>query len=258
MAYQAAFENERRFLSLDLLCGRVNRSHPLFGFLIRAGASAHELGELTQQPCPPDLIGVNYYVTSDRYLDERCDLFPPRVHGSNGRDTYADVEAVRALPDGIEGHARVLLDSWERYRIPVALTEVHLGCAPDEQIRWIHEAWEGACAAQQAGADVHGVTLWSLLGAYDWDSLVTRDRGAYEPGLYDVRTGEPRATEVVEFARSLARNGRAHHPALAVPGWWRRPERILYPTPRWLGPTTQPAYSAPTASGTAVATTRMA
>jgi hypothetical protein len=37
LAYQAAFEDERRWLSFDLLCGRVDDDHPLRGHLTWAG-----------------------------------------------------------------------------------------------------------------------------------------------------------------------------------------------------------------------------
>ena len=42
LAYQAKFENERRWLSLDLLCGRFNSSHAVWGVLRRAGISTDE------------------------------------------------------------------------------------------------------------------------------------------------------------------------------------------------------------------------
>jgi dTDP-4-dehydrorhamnose reductase len=34
---------------------------------------------------------------------------------------------------------------------------------------------------------VLAVTAWSLLGAYDWSSLLTREEGAYEAGVFDLR-----------------------------------------------------------------------
>ena len=43
----------------------------------------------------------------------------------------------------------MLLEAWKRYRIPVAITEVHLGGDPvDEQIRWAADAWEGVIEAR--------------------------------------------------------------------------------------------------------------
>jgi dTDP-4-dehydrorhamnose reductase len=228
LAYQAAFENQRRWLSFDLLFGHVNGSHPLRPHLDDCGVTAEELDRLASEPCPPDVIGVNYYVTSDRFLDHRLDRYPAWTHGGNGRHAYADVESVRVREEGIAGHRRVLREAWRRYRTPLAVTEVHIGCTPEEQIRWLVEAWEGAHAARAEGADVTAVTLWSAFGACDWDSLVTLPRGHYEPGAFDVRGLAPRPTPLAAVAAELARTGRCTHPLAVSPGWWRREERALY------------------------------
>src|SRR3954451_1834242 len=119
-------------------------------------------------------------------------MYPPVAHGGNGKQTYADLDAVRARPSGICGHYRHLVDTWERYKLPVAITEVHLGCTRDEQLRWLETAWRDAHRARADGADVRAVTAWALLGSFDWDSLVTSVRGHYEPGPFDVRGASPR------------------------------------------------------------------
>jgi dTDP-4-dehydrorhamnose reductase len=175
---------------------------------------------------PPDILGVNYYLTSDRYLDHRLELFPPHTHGGNGRDRYADVEAVRMRPEGIAGHAAVLFDTWQRYKAPVASTEVHAGCTREEQVRWVADAWQGALKAQAAGADVVAVTAWALLGSFDWSSLLTTDAGVYEPGAFDLRGNTPRPTAVAAAWRALAA-GDPLPPYATAPGWWRRDERLL-------------------------------
>lgn len=232
LAYQAAFENHRRWLSLDLLFGRVGAAHPLHRHLRDCGVTEEELAQLAAEPCPPDVIGVNYYLTSERFLDHRLELYPSWTHGGNGRDAYADVEAVRVREEGILGHRDALREVWQRYMTPVAITEVHLGCTPEEQIRWLVEAWEGAHAARAEGADVRAVTLWSAFGAYDWDSLVTQARGHYEPGAFDVRGPAPRPTALAVVAKELASTGRSEHPLAGAPGWWGRDERLLYGVPR--------------------------
>jgi dTDP-4-dehydrorhamnose reductase len=76
------------------------------------------------------------------------------------------------------------------------------------------------------GADVRAVTVWSLLGAYDWNSLLTKCEGYYEAGAFDVRGGQPRPTALTFLIRSLARGESADDPALAGDGWWQRPERL--------------------------------
>jgi dTDP-4-dehydrorhamnose reductase len=230
--YQARFENERRFSSLDLLAGRIDAHHPMRPWLVGCGAPEHELDDFVARPCPPDIIGINYYVTSDRFLDEHHARYPAHLRGGNGRDVYADVEAARVEDAGITGHRGVLGILWQRYRTRLAVTEVHLGCSEDEQIRWLHEAWTGAEAARRDGADVRAVTAWSAFGAYDWDSLLTLRRERYESGLFDIGDGTVRPTALAAVARELALSGRSAHPALAVPGWWRRPERVLYPSKR--------------------------
>jgi dTDP-4-dehydrorhamnose reductase len=227
LAYQADFENHRRWLSWDLLCGRVDRSHPVWSYLRWVGIPEEEILWFQDNPCPPDILGVNHYLTSERYLDDRLENYSPDRHGGNGRDCYVDVEAVRTLPQGPAGPQDLLMQTWERYHLPIAVTEVHLHCTREEQLRWLREVWQAANAACAAGADIRAVTAWSAFGACDWDSLVTQERGHYEPGLFDVRGESPRPTALAQFVRQIAGGDEPEHPVFAVPGWWRRPERLF-------------------------------
>src|SRR3954463_4808487 len=95
LQYQADFENDRRWLSLDLLCGRVNRDHPLYTYLLAHGIKPADLEVFCDQPCMPDIVGVNHYPTSERYLHPRVEAYPAEFAGGNERDRYADVEGVR-------------------------------------------------------------------------------------------------------------------------------------------------------------------
>lgn len=228
LAYQAELENERRWLSFDLLCGRVNPSHPLWDYALTAGITADELNWFEANPCPPDIMGINRYLTSDRLLDERLDRYPAHTHGGNGKHRYADVEAVRVCADGIPSPYTLLKAVWERYHLPIAITEVHLGCTREEQLRWIKEVWEGANQLRAEGADFRAVTAWSLLGAFDWNSLLTRFDGYYEPGVFDLRSPQPRPTAIAKMLSHLAQGQTYNHPLLEVPGWWQRDERLLY------------------------------
>jgi dTDP-4-dehydrorhamnose reductase len=226
LRYQADYDNARRLLGFDLLYGQFGPGHPLWEPVRALGFAPEELA--FPADAAPDVIGMNYYVTSDRLLDARLDRYPADLHGGNGRDRYVDIEAVRAWGPGILGHAAALHELWERYRRPLAITEAFLGCTREEQARWLLEAWHGARAARAAGVDVRAVTAWSLFGATDWDSLVTSVRGAYECGAFDARSEVPRPTVVVAVARALTRGETPTHPALAGPGWWRRPLRLLH------------------------------
>lgn len=220
LAYQAEFENQRRWLSFDLLCGRVDRGHPLYEWLRGAGAEAGELRWFHDHPVPPDVFGLNYYVTSERFLDDDLAAWPSSTHGGNHRERYADVAAIHAVP--VRGVTELLTQVWERYRRPVAITEAHLGCTREEQLRWLVELWQGADAARAAGVPVSAVTVWALLGSFDWHCLVTRDEGRYESGVFDLRGPTPRPTALATVVRALAAGQPAEHPVLGEPGWWRR------------------------------------
>ena len=229
LRYQAAHENERRWLSLDLLCGRVGKDHPLHGMLVDAGVGGAALEAFESGEARPDLIGINHYLTSERFLDHRIDLYPGHDIGGNRRDTYVDAEAVRVKRlEGDTGIGPRLREAWERYGIPMAITEVHHGCHRDEQLRWLAEVWSTAKALRDEGVDLRAVTLWSMFGNVDWRFLLTRRAGFYDAGVFDARNGTPRPTVIARAARAYAKGEPFDHPALDSPGWWRRPPR-LYP-----------------------------
>ena len=228
LAYQAEFENARRWATYDLLCGFINREHPMWSYFLWVGISPCDLQWFLDNPCPPDIIGVNHYLSSERFLDETIERYPASSQGSNGRHQYSDVLAARVREAGAAGPKTLLMETWERYHLPIAITECHNGCTREEQLRWFLEVWRGAEDAQRQGADVIAVTAWSLLGAFDWNTLVTRRNHDYEPGVYDLRAPKPRSTALVPLIRDLSSGRDPAHPVLEVPGWWRRPQRFVY------------------------------
>ena len=228
LAYQADFENERRWLTFDLLCSRVRPGHPMHDYALACGVSADDIARAVGDGCEPDVIGINHYLTSERWLDHRIERYPEHTHGGNDRDRYADVEAVRVADATLAGPRRLLGEVWHRYRRPIVVSEAHLGCTREQQLRWLHEVWRTALGARDDGADVRAVTAWAVLGTQDWNSLVTRLDGHYEPGLFDIRSPTPRPTALAALTHNLARGEPAAHPVLDSPGWWRCAERVTY------------------------------
>ena len=230
LAYAADLFNERRWLSLDLLCGQLTPSRVMWNKMLEWGATEAELEWFLENPCPPDVMGLNHYLTSDRYLDEDMDKYPKEFHGStNGVHTYVDVEAVRVCPNVQVNSGPLLREAWMRYGLPLAVTEAHLGCTREEQLRWLKEVWDDCVKLREDNIDVRAVTAWSLLGAFDWNSLVTQRADFYEPGVFDVRTDKPRQTAIARMMRVLSSGKDYDHPVLDQPGWWRRSDRLFYP-----------------------------
>ena len=219
----------RRWLGTDLLCARVTPFHPLYGLLIEHGFTHAEIVWFVDNPCPPSIIGLNYYLTSDRFLDHRIHLYPEHFKGGDsGSESLVDIEALRVRPAGIAGADAVLKEAWERYRIPVAITEAHLGGGSEDQIRWLAEIWNAAQAARLSGVDVRAVTVWALFGSWNWCNLCTSDEKAYEPGVFDLTRGKPQPTPLSAFVSGLAQFGNCASPELAKGAWWHDAARIAY------------------------------
>ncbi|HYW33496.1 MAG TPA: sugar nucleotide-binding protein [Gemmatimonas sp.] len=240
LRYQAAFENERRWLTFDLLNGLVDRNHSLWSYLTRSAPVREPLLAIANAAADPAarpaIHGINHYLTSERFLDEVTRFYPRQSVGGNGRHRYADVEAVRVLRDGPLGPQRLMEQTCTRYGTPVAVTEAHLACTREQQMLWLHEVWTAAQAARARGHDIRAVTTWSAFGATDWQSLLTKSEGAYESGVYDLRAPVPRATALVPMVRALAATGQYDHPVLTAESWWKRTDRLAYPPHRGTTP----------------------
>ena len=223
--YQAHYDNTRRWMTWDLLCGRVGPDHAMWDRLCGFGLR-DRLAAIADDPCPPDVFGLNHYLTSERFLDHRCEAYRGVLCGGNGELAYVDVEAVRVMsppPLGLEGALR---EVWARYGKTLAVTECHNGCTREEQMRWLAEAWDTAGRLRNEGLPIAAVTAWSLLGAYDWDSLLTQSQNAYEPGVFDLRSsGPPRATATAGLLQALS-TGCERPLAAQGSGWWRRDIRL--------------------------------
>ena len=226
LRYQADFDNERRWLTWDLLNGAVQPGHRMWDHFSWLGVPSSEVEFFARNPCPPDVIGINYYATSERYLDENIENYPLELHGNNGRHVYADDAAVRARPIGLAGPRIIIAEAFKRYGLPIALTEVHLGCSVDEQMRWFMEAWLAAETMRARGVDIRAVTAWALLGSFDWDSLVTRAHGHYESGAFALHGAIVKRTALADLLAKLAAGEPVREAALVSPGWWRQRSRL--------------------------------
>lgn len=216
----AVYYNERRWLFWDLLAGRVGPAHYFWPEVVEEGL-VDRVSALAAAPCPPDVLGINHYPTSDRYLSAPAGANP-------GGERYDDLVALRVMPRAPGGLATALREAWARYGIPLAITESHLGSTREEQVRWVQGSWNTALGLRADGVDVRALTAWALMGNVDWVNLLTLERGHYETGAFDVRSGTRRPTAVARLLASLG--GQAPAPLLHAiagqPGWWQRDVRL--------------------------------
>jgi beta-glucosidase/6-phospho-beta-glucosidase/beta-galactosidase len=167
----AAFENQRRFLTLDLIY-----AHPV-NEMMRAHLRDHGMPDeeyawfMGQEAPRRAILGVDYYLWNEQLID------------THGRP--------RALGE-LFGWYVVASQYWERYRRPMMHTETnHLDAR--EAPRWLWRQWHNVRLIQQAGVPVVGFTWYSLTDQVDWDIGLTQALGNVNPvGLFDLNR-DPRA-----------------------------------------------------------------
>jgi dTDP-4-dehydrorhamnose reductase len=227
LRYQAEYENERRWLSYELLCGTLTPDHLMWKRLVTVGIKPEELYYFQANHCKPAIAGFNYYITSERYLDEDMYKYDRQFHGGNGIHTYSDIEVVRVQIAEENGPKLLIREAWERLGLPIAITECHLYSTRDEQMRWFHQMLETAAALKNEGVDVRAVTAWAMLGLYGWNRLVTQPWGEYEAGIFNVCGEQVRPTALATMIKTITGGLHFRHPVLETAGWWQRRIRLL-------------------------------
>lgn len=222
LAYQAEFENERRWVSYELLAGKLTADKLMYKRMLSAGIQASELDYFLENNCPPDVCGFNYYLTSERYLDEDMSKYPECYHGGNGKHSYADVHTAMVKLEQETGGYYLLKEAWERLHLPLAITECHLYSPREEQMRWFNDMWNAANRLKSEGVDIRAITAWALFGLHGWNKLCTQPYGEYEPGVFNLNSGEPRRTAMATYLQALIRDRNFEHPVLENEGWWKR------------------------------------
>lgn len=226
LAGVVAFDSARAWLTWDLLLGRVVPGHPMWGYLTHGTGNAPRLERLARDPAPIDVLGVDRYVTSDRFLDHRVDLYPDRTADPNGPLPYVDIESVRVADADWDPFHVAIVEAWSRYRLPIVLTEVQLDGEDAQAAAWWDEAVLAVDRACADGADVRAITTWSMFGSWDWDTLLRADGVTWSPPLVPGPGGPGRP----RTARAVRMTARGKRPSEAPRGWWRDRSRVLVAT----------------------------
>lgn len=180
---RAAWENQIRFLSFDLL--------------------------YSVSPC----ADICLYLFDNGLTREEYRWF--MRHGLGGRiitgnDFYERNEQI-VLPGGemrpageVFGWSAITRQYYERYRRPVMHTETNYLDA-EQAPRWLWKEFFNVRSLREQGVPVLGFTWYSLLDQVDWDSGLAHDRGVVNPvGLYDLsRQPRPVAAAYRELIRSF-------------------------------------------------------
>jgi beta-glucosidase/6-phospho-beta-glucosidase/beta-galactosidase len=181
----ADFENQRRFIALDLVYA-VPLRQDIRGFLLGHGMRTEEYEWfMEQKPVDRALLGVDYYRWNEKLIN------------SEGRP-----EALGEL----FGWYVITSQYHQRYRRPVMHTETN---CPDaaEAPGWLWRQWHNVQLLQQSGVPVTGFTWYSLQDQVDWDIGLSRAVGNVNPvGLFDLNRDSRPVAEAYRYLVEMFRD----------------------------------------------------
>ena len=159
--------NLRRFVVMDLLLGRVDRDHPLYTWLNQYGMAELDLQWFRNNPQAPDIFGLDYYPHSDWQLETKVGIVKQRRADN---------------PLGLYGVANAY---WNRYGIPLMLTETSIDGKPINREIWLDKTIDDIRRLREEGVPMLGLIWWPLLDQLDWDGAMTHRIGKiHEVGLF--------------------------------------------------------------------------
>ncbi|HEX2177986.1 MAG TPA: family 1 glycosylhydrolase [Actinomycetota bacterium] len=196
--------NDRRFFILDRMLGKpIDDKAPFVAEVAFAGGE--RLLEL--EPGNLDVLGLDYYA----HLEWS--------HADDGIGTCPS-----PTPLGLSG---LILQYWDRYRVPLILGETNLRGYASDRATWLKYTMEQCEVAQAAGADLSGYCWYPFVDSLDWDSLLLNADGHIDPvGVYWLDENLDRHASVMSDSYTLAASGA---PSSELPAY-----RFQAPVDDWL------------------------
>jgi beta-glucosidase/6-phospho-beta-glucosidase/beta-galactosidase len=166
-AARVRFENEKRFLSLDLSYGHSVDSL-IYEYLVDHGLSPAEYHWFLQHGYdmrPHCIMGSDYYGQNEHWV-------PPEGPIQGAGPVY--------------GYAILARQYFDRYHLPVMLTETNKMSA-EQAPDWLRIQWACVRELRRVAIPVMGFTWYSLIDQVDWDTGLREDNRRQNPvGLYDL------------------------------------------------------------------------
>ena len=161
----ADFENERRFLPLDLIYSHGVSPH-MRDYLREHGVTDERYDWFMANKTPRrSVLGVDYYEWNERLIDRE------------GR--------ARSLGE-LFGWYVIASQYWQRYRRTLMHTETNRVDAGDAP-RWLWRQWHNVQLLRSTGVPIIGFTWYSLTDQVDWNRGIVDALGVVFPvGLFDL------------------------------------------------------------------------
>jgi len=140
------------YLANDLYMGRVDTHHLLWPYLRQHGVTENDLAWLQENKETVDIFGVNFYPWS-------------------GGEAVLDTDGRPRLIGKLNGQhlADVMRRTWERYQIPLMITETSAKEDVTGRARWMDETITAVAASRAEGVPILGYTWFPMMTMVDWE-----------------------------------------------------------------------------------------
>lgn len=174
---RVAYENARQYLCFDLTTGRVTGEYPLIDYLVTHGITDHDIDWFQRHAVRFDVLGVNFYPWSYVELRKREDGYIRNVSAKTPGSKIAEI----------------LRTAYERYRMPMMITETSADRDIPGRARWMDETLDAVRSLREEGIPVLGYTWFPLFSMINW--AYRKGRRPLEDylihlGLYDATFNE--------------------------------------------------------------------
>jgi len=150
---RVAHNNARQYLCFDLTTGCVDKKHPLLAFLSQHGVQDSDFNWFRKNAVTFDFFGANFY---------------PWSYGELKRERDGSVQYVTGTTSG-DKIAIVLRETYERYHIPIIVTETSANADITGRAQWMDETLDTVRALRRDGVHVLGYTWFPLFTMVDWN-----------------------------------------------------------------------------------------
>ena len=163
----------RRHIVTDLVQGRIDGGHPLRPWMHEHGFTDYDFRWFETHRARIDLVGLDYYehtevelyTTPEGYYRQRS-LKPPL------------------------GLYKAAQDYWEKYHIPLMVTETSAGGGDGDKVAWLEKSVGDVRRLRAEGFPMVGYTWWPVVDHLDWDGALLHQTGHIHPvGIYRLERG---------------------------------------------------------------------
>jgi hypothetical protein len=149
----------------DLILGRINKSHPLYPYLLSHGFRQQDMEWFWENPAGIDVLGLDYYAHCE--MDWRWDSGLKRAN-------------IMPHVNNPVGFAAVAKTYAERYRVPVMLSETNLRGTVLDRLTWLKFMQE-QCEILASAVDFRGFCWYPSIDSTDWCHLCRKATGSVDP-----------------------------------------------------------------------------